>query len=467
MFSRIALGVSLGLLWICPPAAAQDGSGWKAGVAKVSITPHELMWMSGYGARTKPAEGKLTDLWAKALALEDPTGRRAVLVTLDLVGIDRGLSVGVCRELQAKYGLPREAVILSVSHTHTGPVVGSNLSAMYDLDAKQKGYVADYAKALHANVVKVAGAALGKLAPARLTRGTGKTTFAVNRRTNNEGDVPKLRTAGALKGPVDHDVPVLAVRDPKGALRAVVFGYACHATVLSSYRWSGDYPGFAQMTLEKAHPGAVALFWAGCGGDQNPLPRRTVALAEEYGRRLAHAVDDVLGAPMTPITGRLGLSYAEIDLRFAELPTRERLVKDSLSKQKYVARRAKLLLESLKGKESLRGTYPYPVQAWQLGDGPTLLALGGEVVVDYTLRLKKELGPGKTWVMGYANDVMAYIPSLRVLKEGGYEGGGAMLYYGLPAVWGPRVEELVLAAAHAQADRARAHAQGKGASGQP
>ena len=459
MFSRVALGVCLGLLWACPPAGAQGGH-WKAGAAKVNITPKELMWMSGYGARNKPAEGKLTDLWAKALALEDPTGRRAVLVTMDLVGIDRGLSVEVCRELQAKHGLPREAVILSASHTHTGPVVRSNLNVMYDLDARQQGHVADYAKALHASLVKVAGDALARLAPARLSWGTGKATFAVNRRNNKEADVPKLRATGQLKGPVDHDVPVLAVRAPKGELRAVVFGYACHATVLSLYQWSGDYPGFAQAELEKAHPGAVALFWAGCGGDQNPLPRRAVTQAEAYGRRLARAVEDILTAPMAPIDGRLGMSYVEIKLPFAELPTREQLVKDSLSKEKYIARRAKLLLEQMKAKGSLRGTYPYPVQAWQFGPDLTLLALGGEVVVDYALRLKKEIGPGKTWVMGYANDVMAYIPSLRVLKEGGYEGGGAMVYYGLPTVWGPRVEDLIIAAAHEQAKRARARKEG-------
>jgi len=75
------------------------------------------------------------------------------------------------------------------------------------------------------------------------------------------------------------------------------------------------------------------------------------------------------------------------------------------------------------------------------------------VVVDYALRLKKELGA--VWVAGYSNDVMAYIPSLKVLKEGGYEGGGAMVYYGLPAVWAPRVEEMIVDAVHAQIKRVR------------
>src|SRR5207247_5519431 len=132
-------------------------------------------------------------------------------------------------------------------------------------------------------------------------------------------DVPQLREAGRLKGPVDHELPVLTVHDPQGRLRAVACGYACHATTLDFYLWSGDYPGVAQLELEKAHPGAVALFWAGCGADQNPLPRRAVTQAEEYGRRLAHAVEDILGAPLAPIEGRLGMSYAEIELPFDDL----------------------------------------------------------------------------------------------------------------------------------------------------
>jgi hypothetical protein len=416
------------------------------------------MWMSGYGGRTKPAEDTLTDLWAKALIVEDPTGRRCVLVTLDLVGIGRDLSRAICSDLEKRYRLPRSVVLLAVSHTHTGPVVGNNLTAMYQLDAKQQQLVADYAEELHRKVVKVVGEALKALAPARLTWGSGTAGFAVNRRNNKEKDVPQLRAAGKLKGPVDHQVPVLAVRNAAGKLRAVVFGYACHATVLNFYQWSGDYPGFAQIELEKAHPGAVALFWAGCGGDQNPLPRRKVELAEKYGKELAAAVEAVLARPMKSLTGTLALSYTETNLAFADLPSREQLVKDAASSNRYVAARAKLLLKELKAKGSLRGTYPYPVQAWQLGTGPTLLALGGEVVVDYALRLKKELGEEKTWVVAYANDVMAYIPSLRVLKEGGYEGGGAMVYYGLPAVWSPRVEEQIVKAAHQQARRVRSAA---------
>jgi hypothetical protein len=225
--------------------------------------------------------------------------------------------------------------------------------------------------------------------------------------------------------------------------------------VFSFQLWSGDYPGFAQIDLEKSHPGAVALFWAGCGADQNPLPRRTVSHAEEYGRQLADGVEAVLRGPMTPLRGTMAMTYREIELPLADLPSREQIVNDTTSTNRYVASRAKLLLDQLAKSGSLRGTYSYPVQVWQLGSDLTFITLGGEVVVDYALRLKRELGRGRTWVAGYSNDVMAYIPSLRVLKEGGYEGGGAMLYYGLPAVWGPKVEELIVAAVHEQVKQVR------------
>jgi hypothetical protein len=432
-----------------------ETASWQAGVAKVKITPEKYLWMSGYAARTKPAEGTLNDLWAKALVLEDPTGQRVVLVTMDLVGLHRDLSLAVRDELEKKYHLPREAVMLAVSHTHSGPVVGHNLGTMYRLDEAQRALVQDYAKALHAKLVAVVGEALNNLAPARLAWGAGHITFAVNRRNNKEADVPRLRELGLLKGPVDHDVPVLSVRDRQGRLRAVVCGYACHATVLSGYDWSGDYPGFAQSALERAHAEAVALFWAGCGADQNPVPRRLASLAEEYGRELAEGVNSVLRGPMAPIHGKLAAAYTEIPLPFADLPSRDQLVKDSTAQNVYVALRARHLLSQIEKNGSLSGTYPYPVQAWQLGPDLTWVALGGEVVVDYSLRLKRQFGPGQIWVAGYTNDVMAYIPSLRVLKEGGYEGGGAMVYYGLPTVWGPKIEELIVAAVNQQVRQVR------------
>jgi neutral ceramidase len=427
---------------------------WQAGVAKTNITPDQTMWMAGYAARTKPAEGKMTDLWAKALVIQDAAGSKCVLITLDLVGIDRALSVSICEKLQQKYLLKRAEIALNCSHTHSGPVVAKNLRPMheYALEKPQQELIHHYASGLEAAIVDVVGQALDTRTNATLHWGSGRTDFAVNRRENKEAEVPKLREANALKGPSDHDVPVLAVRDAGGHFIAIVAGYACHATVLSGYQWSGDYPGYYQIEIEKAHPGAIALFWAGCGADQNPIPRRAEPLAEKYGKQLADAVNQVLTKPLTPISGSLTTSYQEIPLDLATLPTRDELTAQVQDTNKYIGMRAKMLLEEIDAGKPLSPTYPYPVQLWRLGNQVQWFFLGGEVVVDFALRIKSEQQQTKTWVAGYSNDVMAYIPSRRVLTEGGYEGGGAMVYYGLPTAWSPEVENKIIEEVKRQAD---------------
>ncbi len=419
---------------------------WQAGVAKVAITPREPLWMAGYAARDRPSEGAIHDLWAKVLALQDPLGRKAVLITLDLCGIDADVSNAIRDAAKARFGLERDRVVIACSHTHSGPVIGRNLASMYvKMDDDGRRRVEGYTKALVASIDATMAEAFGDLMPAVLFWGTGRADFAVNRRENKEKDIPDLRAALALKGPVDHDLPVLHVMNDEGATMAIVFGYACHCTVLDGYKLSGDYAGFAQLSIEKAHPGSQAMFVAGCGADQNPLPRRSIELAEKYGGELAVAVEEVLASPMHVVEGPIASAYEEIPLAFAALPSRQELEGQTKSKDPIVARRAERLLAQLQAKGKLDPSYQYPVQAWRIDD-LTWIFLGGEAVVDYSLRLKRNLGTSKTWVSAYCNDVMAYIPSLRVLKEGGYEGTGATLYYGLPSPWAESVEADVVGA---------------------
>jgi hypothetical protein len=323
-----------------------------------------------------------------------------------------------------------------------------NLVPMFALDEDQAARVENYAAQLTDKLVEAVGAAIHALAPAQLSWSTGTATFAVNRRNNPEGQVPKLRQENALVGPVDHDVPVLVVHTADGRLRAVAAGYACHATVLSGYQISADWPGAAQNEIERRHPNAIALFWAGCGADQNPLPRRSVELMHDYGRQFADAVDETLNGPLTPIPASLDSAYNEIELRFDSLPTRAELQLTATGEPPQ-GPWARYLLSVWDRDGELAATYPYPIQAWRLGPDVTWLFLGGEVVVDYALRLKSELGGKNTWVASYSNDVMGYIPSRRVLAEGGYEGGLARFPYGLPAVWDPNVEQHVIDAVHA------------------
>jgi hypothetical protein len=426
--------------------AVSDAASWKAGVAAEVITPARPMWLAGYAARTKPAEGKEHDLYVKALALEDPAGGKVVLLTADLIGVPRSLGEAVATAVRTKTGLPRERLMLTISHTHCAPALADNLSEMYLMPDAEAAKVGPYTDKLREKMIDVIVKALAALKPATLSIGKGTARFAVNRRKPTPKGVINDANPG---GPVDHDVPVLRIK-ADGKLRAVAFGYACHNTTMQYYLWSGDYAGFAQIELQKKHPGATALFWAGCGGDANPLPRSKIELCRKYGKELADAVDAVLEGKLEPITGTLAARYATIALPFSSIPDGPQIAADLLSKNRAVRKRAEKFKKLIDAGGKIDDHYRhYPVQVLSLGDQVLWVALGGEVVVDYSRRLKKELaGKQAVWVTGYANDVMAYVPSARVLKEGGYEADSSQIYYGMPGKWSPVIEERIVAKVH-------------------
>ena len=421
---------------------------WKAGISKAIITPEKSVWLAGYGSERAP-DGKLHDLWVKTLALEDQDGHRAVLVTTDHMGIPQGMYESMYRKAKERLGLDRAQIMFTFSHNHCGPRLRGDLEDYYPIDEEQTALVAEYTDRVEDIMLGAAGEAIAALSPARVAIGEGKCTFAVNRRDNQEAEVPQLMAEGKpLKGAVDHSVPVLTVRREGDQLEAVLFGYACHPTTLSFTKWCGDYPGFAQIALEDSHPGLTAMFINTCGGDQNPIPRRKVELCEKYGRMLADSVQDALKQPMKPIPSGLRAAFELVDLAYQAVMTRQELEKSAKSERAIHSRWAKRLRKKLDAGETFAPTYPYPVQAWRLGGELLLIGIGGEAVVDYSLRFRKEFGPN-TWTCGYANDLVAYIPSLRVWKEGGYEGGPHLDEYGRPAMrWASDVEDRVVEAVH-------------------
>jgi neutral ceramidase len=426
---------------------------WQAGVASVVITPETPMAMAGYASRTEPSDGKIHDLRAKALVLQDPGGNRLVIVTTDLIGIPRALRDSLEREVMRKHDLSPDALLLNASHTHCGPELRAEKASHYDLPPARVEQCRAYLERLHSQLLSVIDRAIADLAPAEIAYSHARAGFAMNRRLPTQEGV---QNRPHPDGPVDHDVPVLRVDSPDGKqLRAVLFGYACHNTTLGFQKFCGDYAGFAQYDLEAAHPGLVALFMTGCGGDQNPQPRRTLELAEQHGRALANAVEAALISSARPIRGTLRTALESTDLEFAEVPTRDYLEKLVASGNVYDQRRGAALLRQLDQNGTLPKTYPYLVQVVQLGEQVTLIALAGEVVVDYSLRLKAELNGPAVWVAGYSNDVFAYIPSLRVLQEGGYEGGGAMRYTTLPGPWATTVERNIIDKVHALVAKVR------------
>jgi len=437
-------------------AVLPAGASWKAGFAKVRITPHGSLWMAGFAARTGPSQGTLLELHAKALALQDESGHRAVLVTTDLLGLPLSVSQNIAQRVQQQYGLRRDQLLLNSSHTHSGPVIGTMLAVAYEgkqgMDAEQWAAVKVYTGYLEDRVVKVVGEALHHLRPATLSLGHGEADFAINRRvktaTGYVGGVNR-------DGPVDHDVPILIVRDQQGKIRGIVFGYACHNTTIGSgfNKFSGDYAGFAQRWLENRYRGAIAMFMQGCGADANPYPRWNkersgVEFARQHGEELGQAVEKATEGSLLPVSGPLKTAFKVFPVRFAGPPTGAAVEAQLKSADIYVRKHAEAMLKIIDQKGQLPATYPYSLEVWQFGSSLTMVALAGECVVDYDLRLKKELGPDRLWVAGYSNDVFAYIPSLRILKEGGYEGGGAMIYYGQPGPFAPGIEETIIHEVH-------------------
>lgn len=436
----IAFALAL-LLPLCLMAQSSqtNNKGWKAGVAKQVITPREPLWMAGFASRTEPAKGTLHDLWIKVLALEDAEGNQSVLVTSDLLGIPKDLSDRIRERLEAAHGLDKSQIILNSSHTHSAPVLSHSLSDIYPMEARHLEAVKKYSDELVEQIVMLVGESLERLEPADVFAQNGVARFQVNRRNNSAQHLERLTE---LSGPMDPAVPVLKVVNRSGDLMAVAFGYACHPTVLGDYEWSGDYPGFAQMELEKLYPGTTALFFQGAGADQNPLPRHTVPLAVQYGKTLAAAVERVLSEDMKQLEPRIKTAYAEVELPLTKAPTSSELTDYVNKSSGYQQQWAKRLLARLEAGEKFETSYPYPVQVWNLGDQP-IFTLGGELVVEYAIELKRIFGQ-HAFVMGYSNDVMSYIPTTTILREGGYEGATAQMVYGLPSTWGSDSEIMIL-----------------------
>ena len=438
------------LLLFCLALAPVLAADYRAGVATVDITPESSIWLSGYGSRSKPSTGVLQRISAKALAVEDRRGQRVVIVTTDLIGLPRALTDLVGARVEKEFGLGRANLLLNSSHTHTGPMVRSNLSLIADFDEKQQGVIDEYARLLADQLVTIVGSALSGLKPATLAYGEGSAGFAANRREHTADGV---KIGVNPNGLVDHRVPVLRIAGDDGKPIAILFGYACHNTTLTgeTYTISGDYAGFAQADLEQAYSGSTALFLQLCAGDQNPNPRGTEQYAEQHGRTLAAEVRRVLDGKLIRVRGRLNsvLQWKDLPLQPYARGDFETMLQSADPMHK---RFATAMLKALDERRAPR-SIPYPVQAVRLGDGFVLVALGGEPVVEYALKIRAANPKLRMIVAGYSNDVMGYIPTAKMLQEGGYEPVGSTLAYGLPASFAPEVETAVLAEVNAAVQR--------------
>ena len=428
-------------LYLATIANGLSQSAMQVGIAKINITPKSPAFMTGYANRDKPSEGVLHDLWAKAIVLSNKQ-EKMIIVTTDLLGLSHQVSEEVAEKIQGKLGIERRQLMFNSSHTHSGPMIWPSLSVISEYSPADQKIVSGYTQVLVDKLVTVIINAYEHQEPMQVFVGHTSAGFAINRRA-----LAAQKNGINLPGPIDHEVPVLKFMNSSGEIKAVLFGYACHNTTLmgNNYLINGDYAGFAQLDIEKKIPTTTAFFILGCAGDQNPEPRGTVELATKHGSTLADQVVALVHSKeLKPVKNELQSYFSTIPLKFKKVPAAD-YQKDLQSSDKFIQRRAKLMLEAY-NKGWNTETYTYPIQGIRLGNEFRMIALGGEVVVDYSLRTKKEF-PGKNiFVAGYSNEVMCYIPSERVLKEGGYEADSSMIYYGMPGPFEKGIEEKIMAA---------------------
>ena len=441
--SAIAVLLILLACWNTSTTAAEAYL-WKAATSTV-ITPDDPVWMAGYSSRNRPSDEATQDLYAKVLAVEDAAGSRLVIVTTDLVGITEPMRQAVQQQALDRFELPPAALLMNASHTHSGPEVRIDRLRLEEREGAWIERAEQYVRETTDRIVAAIGQALAKLEPARLSYTSARCGFAMNRRLVTDSGV---RGRPNPDGPVDHSVPVLRVDSADGEkLRAVVFGYA-HNTVLGFYDLNGDYAGWAQHYLQEAHPDLTALLVIGCAGDQNPYPRRTHELAQQHGRTLSNSVEAALNAQSKSLDGPLRTALETTSLSFAKGPGRAELHQQAESKSVALQRHARRLLRHFDKGDGFIKEYAYPVHVARFGDDLTLVGLAGETVVDDSLRLKLELAGPSVWVADYCNALPTYIPSLRVLREGGYECGDHRRYTNFAAPFDESIERRIISKDH-------------------
>jgi len=434
----------------------------------IDIVPQEPVFLSGFASRSiPPSSTELLVGWAplrarilhlrfpSAVRDEEKSRRRLIFVTLDVVGIDAEFSDSIFDALFQLHGLSRHEVRIICSHTHSGPVISANLFPLVP-DYIDSASITRYADYLRNIIVESVGNSLEPSSttavPANAYFAIGSASIAVNRRQI----VEKLFEGS--HGDIDSELPVLFFRSSRKPYKVIagLYGYAAHATILTiNNKYSGDYPSAVSYALEKVYPGSTWLFLPGCGGDLNIYPRGTIERLQHHRDVLVKEIQLILSAKkrdsmlenpaVNSISTSLKLKF-RTQLTYASVRAMLRGGKTATTKV------AKTLLGNMKSRNRnmTEGYYEkYPMSAWRIF-GVNILFLGGEPTVGYAaaLRERKE-GDGENgnidWVVGYTDDVMGYVGTEAVLKEGKREGSDrAAQYYGLPCAWDPVVESAIV-----------------------
>lgn len=417
-------------------AAAQAGE-LRAGAAEVVITPPAGAPMYGY-YYNRGAEGVHDDLKAKALVLEKD-GVMAALVVCDVGSLHRELTEAARQQIGKQTGIPGRNIMISATHTHTGPVLVSATSR-YNLEGEMKRIAEEYTAALPGRIAESVRLAAAALRPAQLRSGTGREdSLTFNRRFHmKDGTVgwnPGKLNPNIVRpaGPIDGSVPVLLVEGTDGKAIASYVNYALHLDTVGGTRFSADYPYTLSTILKAAKgEGLVPLFTIGCAGNLNHIDVSTkeaqkgneeaarigAVLAGEVLRTMKRATPAAVTSIRTssevvklPVPS---FSPAEID--------RARTVSATFG-QKDAAPFLELV-QAAKVVEiaERRGTpIDAEVQVIALGDELAIVSLPGEIFVEIGLAIKQGSPFAQTVIAELANGGIGYVPDRKGFSQGAYE----------------------------------------------
>lgn len=420
--------------------------GWaesvEVGAARVDVTPTEPVVLAGYGGRTKPHEGVDTKLWARALVIGEK--KPVAIVVLDNCGVPSGVKERLVKRL-VESGITSERLMVAVTHTHNAPTLEGYATIVWAgrTTREQDEATARYTAFAIEKMAVAVESALAQREPMELEWGKGRATFGGNRRVLQSGE---WRGFGHQRGgPVDHSLPLLVAKDLQGKVRVLWANYACHCTTVGGRNHvGGDWAGAANDAMERRYPKATALMTIGCGADVGPQPGGTLQIAAKHGEHIAAEVARMLAKDkLSKLSKPPMVTHQEIQLPLEEPKEREHWEQE-VKRGGFHGELGKAMIRQLDTKGAIETEVAYPIHTWQFGPELAMVFLPGEVVVDYAVRLNRELDWRRLWITAWANDMPGYVPSRRILREGGYEADFSQVYYEKPGRYRPEVENLVV-----------------------
>jgi hypothetical protein len=426
------------------------------------FTPDLPVFMHGFGAREHKSEGIHDHLYVKAVLLE--ANKQLLILTIDALGSDRSFVDGIKDALLEKFGLGHDEVLINFSHTHhsiffTGLDADKRRGAYsigqekWPVSESEVDYTEDETlfRSMRETIIKMMDFCRRNLIEGELNVGRAISNFAVSRRKPEpNGDIV---WRPYYEGEIDKELLVLKLTDQWGSVKGILYNYGCHTTAMGTQmKLSNDFAGKTSRLLEESYPGATALFLQGCAGELKPLRSadgdkfRSLSY-EEMEQAGTDLANDVIGllekGSFKKIRCNFKTTLADplLYTEQTEASAYEPIANNPASSTFY--RNAAIRTIDAIRDGSIKDRLPHYICVWHLDENTRLVAMEGEVSTEYSLMIKKLLSPYTTLTLGYTNGVYCYVPTRKMIGEGGYE-ANCNFFFNLRGPWVPEIEDIII-----------------------